>query len=356
MDIRYTYLLGVGFVLSGVLLVWKAPLSRVVIFPAPGVQALQVSDPYTGGNSWCRIQPSTEGVRYSFGLRPGAPYPYAGLKLNLKADLTGATALEIGMKADSGVALRFSLKSPAPELKRPTDPSAMFYHEIEYEPFGKDTLRSFAFTEFRFPHWWCIREKWPEEQKLDRLNDVKEMEILNGFEQVKRDSTTVEIRSIVALYTPLWAYILSAIFFAIGFGVIAQRFLKYHKNRPEEGSPFEGYRKTEMGKTLDPLQERLLAHLKEHYGNSDYSLEILSKAAGTSERQASESLKAITGTHFKAALNEIRLTEALRLLQLGQGSVSEIAYAVGFNNHAHFTRAFKAKFGKSPTEMRIVTD
>ena len=47
-------------------------------------------------------------------------------------------------------------------------------------------------------------------------------------------------------------------------------------------------------------------------------------------------------------LTEYRIREAIRLLQNRKGTVNEIAYAVGIEDPAYFTRLFKQVMGKSP--------
>jgi AraC-like DNA-binding protein len=46
----------------------------------------------------------------------------------------------------------------------------------------------------------------------------------------------------------------------------------------------------------------------------------------------------------------VRLAEAARLLAHRAGTVSEVAYGVGFNSIAHFSRAFRAAYGVPPSE------
>lgn len=337
---------------AGLAVQFGAPLSRDVLFPAPGVQVLAITDANNGGDSWTKITPMVSGVRVSYKLGRKAKYPYAGLKLQVQADLQGAEVLEVGMKANPGVALRLALKSPAPELGRSNDPSAMFYHEVEYEPSGKDTLRQIPIREFRFPRWWRIREKWPSDQEIARLKDVREIEIMNGFEEATLDTVQAEIRSVTALVRPIWVSWVALSLMVAACVLFVFTFWTWRKER--DGNKIEslkGSKPVELPLGQD-LKSMVLANLKENYANPEYSLELLARGVGASERQASESLKAATGMHFKAVLNELRLSEAQRLLLMQTHSVSEIAYAVGFNNHAHFTRAFKAKYGKSPTEMR----
>jgi AraC-like DNA-binding protein len=53
-----------------------------------------------------------------------------------------------------------------------------------------------------------------------------------------------------------------------------------------------------------------------------------------------------------AFLNELRMTEASRLLRTTAHSIAEIARRVGYKNRASFARAFGQTHGKSPTQYR----
>ena len=52
-----------------------------------------------------------------------------------------------------------------------------------------------------------------------------------------------------------------------------------------------------------------------------------------------------------AALQRLRLERARALLQAGEGSVSEVAYAVGFGSLASFTRAWRKHYGDTPARL-----
>ena len=70
-----------------------------------------------------------------------------------------------------------------------------------------------------------------------------------------------------------------------------------------------------------------------------------------SERQLQRKLKSLTGLSPRLYLVEMRLNEARTLLEDRQFStVAEVAYAVGFNHAVSFTRNFKKRFGKLPSE------
>jgi len=59
-----------------------------------------------------------------------------------------------------------------------------------------------------------------------------------------------------------------------------------------------------------------------------------------------------SGTSFSALLSEVRLNEALRMLEAGGASVTEIAFAVGYNSSSRFTTAFRERFKATPSEVR----
>jgi AraC-like DNA-binding protein len=63
------------------------------------------------------------------------------------------------------------------------------------------------------------------------------------------------------------------------------------------------------------------------------------------------------GTTFTAYVLERRLSEAHRMLsdlRLANCSISDVAYKVGFGDLSYFTRAFRRKYGASPSDIRAM--
>jgi AraC-like DNA-binding protein len=58
------------------------------------------------------------------------------------------------------------------------------------------------------------------------------------------------------------------------------------------------------------------------------------------------------GTSFRAELDRLRVGEAARLLRASDLSVTEIGFACGFADNAHFGRRFKKRHGCSPSAYR----
>ncbi len=91
-------------------------------------------------------------------------------------------------------------------------------------------------------------------------------------------------------------------------------------------------------------------YIKEHI-KEDITGEDLAGFTGQSERSLQRKVKANTGLSLTQYVKEYRLRTARSLLEGKKVlSVSDAAYAVGFNYLSHFTKNFKERFGKAPSE------
>lgn len=59
-----------------------------------------------------------------------------------------------------------------------------------------------------------------------------------------------------------------------------------------------------------------------------------------------------TGLCLGAVIAERKLGEAAHLLSATDVVVKEVAYTVGYRHPSSFVRAFRRRFGKSPTQYR----
>jgi AraC-like DNA-binding protein len=74
---------------------------------------------------------------------------------------------------------------------------------------------------------------------------------------------------------------------------------------------------------------------------------------GFSRSQLHRKLKALLGKSTNQLIVEVRLNEAHRVLKQKAGTVSEVAYSVGYSNLSYFTKSFKNKFVLLPSEVRV---
>ena len=93
--------------------------------------------------------------------------------------------------------------------------------------------------------------------------------------------------------------------------------------------------------------------MKQHFADSEYNLECFVRDMGYSKTLVNSKMQALAGQSIGQFMKSYRLNVAQRMLQEGNGSanVSEVAYAIGFNDPKYFTKCFKEFFGYLPSEV-----
>lgn len=95
--------------------------------------------------------------------------------------------------------------------------------------------------------------------------------------------------------------------------------------------------------------KKLTDYIEEHVSNSELVVNDLAEISHLSLSQLTRKLKAITGNTPSDLIKNIRFQKASELLKSGL-NVSEVAWAVGFDDPAYFGKAFKKQFGVAPSE------
>ena len=96
---------------------------------------------------------------------------------------------------------------------------------------------------------------------------------------------------------------------------------------------------------------KMMQILEDNLGEEEFGVAELSDALHMSRRQVHRKIKAISGETPTDFIRRVRLQRARRLLEQKAGSVSEIAFQVGFGSLSYFTTAFKKQFGVLPSEV-----
>lgn len=108
--------------------------------------------------------------------------------------------------------------------------------------------------------------------------------------------------------------------------------------------------------TITPLDEKLIQNaiklVEDNIGDSDFSVEKLSKELGISRVHLYKKMVSITGKSPIEFIRIIRLKRAAQLLSESQLQIAEIAYLVGFNNPKNFSKYFKEEFDILPSQYQ----
>ncbi len=102
------------------------------------------------------------------------------------------------------------------------------------------------------------------------------------------------------------------------------------------------------------LRQRICQFVEDHLAEPDLDCRRIADAHGISSRYLSK-LFAEEDLHLSEWLWTRRLDRARAAIEASTStglSITRIAYEWGFKDPAHFSRAFKARFGRSPSELR----
>lgn len=103
--------------------------------------------------------------------------------------------------------------------------------------------------------------------------------------------------------------------------------------------------------TVDELfLQKVKAVLEANLSNSAFGVVEFSTAMSMSKSQLNRKLNALCDCSSNELIREFRLQRAADLLRAKAGTVSDIAYQVGFEHLSYFSKSFQEKFGTLPSE------
>ena len=99
----------------------------------------------------------------------------------------------------------------------------------------------------------------------------------------------------------------------------------------------------------DALMERIMKSINTNLSDPEFNVEKLADDVGISRAQLHRKMKEITGIPTGDFIRNLRLEQAKKILKEGNINITQVAYAVGFNNQTYFSTVFKKHFGISPS-------
>lgn len=107
------------------------------------------------------------------------------------------------------------------------------------------------------------------------------------------------------------------------------------------------YLHDESQKTNDVVA-KMKKYVEDHYFESDFSLEQLSRELSYNAKYLSHVFKKRMNIGIIEYLNEVRIKNARMMIAQGFTSISDIASQCGYSDAQYFSKLFKRKTGNSP--------
>lgn len=102
----------------------------------------------------------------------------------------------------------------------------------------------------------------------------------------------------------------------------------------------------------EALQRHILAWLNEQYTRPNLNIAMAAEQFHISKKYVTQFLKDQTGKSFTEYVEELRLARAMELLRGSELGITEISVQCGFSTQNTFYKAFRRRFGISPSAVR----
>lgn len=293
-------------------------------------------------------------VTYSYTLRKGVEYPYTGMGLTPAAesdlfDFSKYDYLDIIIDSTNVNVFIFSMDINVRGYTNYQKWSSLakLQKTILVEP-GKKVYR-ISLDSLTTPEWWYdenneVRGSFPYEITRAR---VKNVGIINHVNNKFDTPYFMTLSSFKLVETGESIVVVASIY---GAALLLITLLMLYN--PTFKAKNLTYKKVTMTNYRDEEYERLVAFVGDNYTNPELSISMVSTNTGLSKAQIPELLQEKHEMMFKQYLNDIRVTEAKRLLVETDRQVTEIAISVGYNYPSSFNRIFKQVTGTSPKLYR----
>jgi DNA-binding response OmpR family regulator len=116
--------------------------------------------------------------------------------------------------------------------------------------------------------------------------------------------------------------------------------------------PPESRGEDELGFEDRKYLERVEHTIESHLHDENLSVDDLARLVAQSRVSLYRHVKRLRGCSPSDWIRAARLERAARMLARKEGSISEVAYAVGFKSTAHFSNCFLERYGVRPSQVR----
>lgn len=360
------YFLGVNFLVLAILALYFVFFIRAedfVFFPSARPLIFETfTDREKSGNSDAELEVIADSLLdFKFELGEADPNPYAGINFNFKEKT------ELDVSKYNAVAIEFTntdlnhmsmfLNVEDTNVINKTHPRATrrMLSDLFVNVNKARQTTKISFDEMESPNWWYEELNQSKKEFGDpdwsRLSSISISNGINSEANQFHDFKVHRIYFVRDYTTDL--FILSSIqFFCLL--VSGVYFIIQSKSKKAFVTPKKieiSYKPVIQERHQELLRKDFLSYIHEHFSNSELSLPMVAEQTGETPKYISDSIAEQFHCNFKTYINNIRISESKRLLQLMEYNINEVAYMVGFNSPGHFNRVFKNYTNTTPSEF-----
>lgn len=224
--------------------------------------------------------------------------------------------------------------------------------ELKISVDNKSKEYNLSMDNFYTPRWWYLNNNITEPDSIDySLKSVIYLSLSNHEDKPTgiEDKVIIEkistIKDFKRVFFDLIKYLLLYYLLLVIIFILYKQICKLKKHK------VVAYR------SLEILQEhntdnRVEEYIGLNYNNPLLSLTKVSEELNLTVKFVSEYINKEFTLSFPAYLNNIRISEAKRILKTTDRKIIDIAIDVGFNSAGHFNRVFKNMENCTPSEYR----
>lgn len=103
----------------------------------------------------------------------------------------------------------------------------------------------------------------------------------------------------------------------------------------------------------DRFLQKVRTIIEANMSDVSFSVEQLAGQANLNRTQLLRKLKGLTGLSPSDFIKDLRLKKAADMIRQNTDTITQIGYAVGFNDQSYFSKCFKKQFGTTPKEFSM---
>lgn len=353
---------------------YKKSQLNVALFPSRDAglvwkTAIEPAQPK--GKTQVLLRNEVGNIEYDFVLDSEQPFPYSHYSLyfvdaiesSLQIDLTRYQTVSFNIICDPKNFLLFELFSfddKATDLKNLVTRRVSSTAFACTQSWNKITI---ALDDLETPQWWLSKYGFDYSETGYLLNKTMGFAWANSLQSPFNTPANVKLTDIqLSGSEPRYIYgagIICVCLWLLFFVAQLRRYTRVLtlniRARVKGDQPLMAYKKLFIEPQKDKEKDALLRYMATEYTNHDLNLEAAITSLNINRNKINDILKDELGLTFTSYLNKLRLTEAARLLtESNNVNVSEIAYAVGYNNVPYFNKLFKQEYGCAPKTFKTL--